>query len=240
MTTPAWHALGTLRPPRTRRYRGALVEPNTIQIGHLLLKAGKPRWYPGPREAWDADVAAICRREALSWKQRVVDLGTSYGIKIDSEPNEADGWHRLALALARSHVPGFKQGRLDDHGAKNVGRRRISIGAGSTFTFAIMVWVAMREEKYSTHAIAKYVTDQGAIKSWKAMIGKREWTDVGERIRRKLPFETAKYYVPQLCSAWRDVKRGKATPFQYQAVPNRSRRAGRCHPGGGSGAKCSG
>jgi hypothetical protein len=219
MSTAAWHSVGTFHRdrPRKHRYRDLLVRPNTIQIGHRLQRGGMPRWYPGTREAWDADVQAICRREAISWKRRVVDLGDSYGIRIDVEPNEGDGWHQLALALARSHVPGFSHGELDYQGAKNIGRRRTSLSAGGTFTFAVMVYVALNEGISTSHTIAKFITDRQILRTWIPKVGKRRYEDFAKH-RRTLPFETAKYYVPQIRSAWRDVRRGNATPFQYQAL----------------------
>jgi hypothetical protein len=224
MTTPTLLTLATSTLER-RPYKGVLLQPNTLQIGAALVEAGCPTWYPGTRKMWDFDIRAIHAREAKSWNQRIEALAVSHGIALDVEPNEKDCWHKLCFALARSHVPGFRFGEFGRDGAANSGRRRVILAEHSTFTFAAMVYIAIvHEGKETSYSIAKSVTSRRRVlhsrrpQSWPPLPRKQSthWAH-GQNIQA-LPFETAKYYVGQIRSAWSDLKRGHATPFQYQAV----------------------
>ena len=206
---------------KPRHYGGLLRKPNTIQISQLLAQAGKPLWYPGTQQAWDAVVWRIRRREAREWQRRYLALAAFYDITIDKGPDDTDCWHQLALALAAAHVPAFACGSLrasqHEFRAKAVGRRPVQLQRNSTLIFAMLVCLALQEGLTTRHKIARYVsknaTKSSLMKIWKPKVIKDYRSGL-----RSIPFETAKYLIPQLCNAWRDVLSGKANTFQYQVV----------------------
>ena len=75
-----------------------------------------------------------------------------YGIELKPRLNLEDGWHRLAIALAAAHVPGFECGRLGSSGwdwmrarpstepasgAQLVGKRPVCLTRKGTNIFAM-------------------------------------------------------------------------------------------------------
>ena len=222
------------------RYKGILKQPlpPAMLLSPLLDSAQVPAWYPFSEQSWVRKVDKIRRREGREWERRVQALGKFYGIAIDREPDGSDCWHRLAVALVIAHVPAFDWGHLNQDEfawrAKAAGKRPVRLSRTSTYFFALLVYQALGQGLSTSHKIAKFVTDPKLLRVERP---KTDRWGAGWRSRdlRPLSFETAKYLVPQLRAAWKDVCRGTANTFQHQviaaAVKDQGTRWPRTRPG---------
>lgn len=216
-----WQYRSEARPyNRTPR----LAEPCPMLIADTLARVAKPSWYPGIDEAWQWQVKQLATRETWRWQTVERHLGRYYGIKIDREPKADDCWHQLALALATIHVPAFQCGRLEEgrhaRTARKVGRRRISLSPSETEIFAWLIYDGLKKGLLTPHKLARNaVQSHMAPTVWKPKRARKGLDSEALRaLQRTIPFETARYYVPLVRSAWRDVCAGNATTFQYQVV----------------------
>jgi hypothetical protein len=193
-------------------------------IADTLARVRRPFWYPGTDEAWRWQVDQIAQREAWRWQSLERRLGRYYGIKIDREPNADDCWHQLALALATIHVPAFQCPRLEQGArartARKVGRREVSLSPSWTEDFACLVYDGLGKGLLTPHKLARHVVqDESPPTVWKRKHARKGLnSEALMALRRTIPFETARYYVPLVRSAWKDVCTGSATTFQYQVV----------------------